>query len=122
MATVIEQERQADIEYVMPEARVGMVVTFYRTGELDAGRRTIGFVSQVHNSLRRVTVYVPNDRTYEGVRHITDPKLKLSPEFKENGAWEYSPEYIYLENRLAALSQELDRLSALVARRGKQAE
>lgn len=110
MSSIVEQVEQEVREFEMPPATQGMVIRFYQPGTLDPGTTTIGFVQGVARSGRSINVAVPGRGVYEQVRHLSDPKLKASPEQRENGAWDYTPHHREAMEYREALNQRLERI------------
>lgn len=122
MSTVATPAQLEEIHnFVMPKTRQGMEVTYFLPGTLDKATAIIAFVLQVAKSQRTIAVFVPGSGPIDGVRHITDPKLKLSAEQRESGAWDYSPEWIETQRRLQELDSRLADLEGIhEAKRAKR--
>lgn len=116
MSNVLDQVQTADQQYEMPQVRVGMCLAYYPPNRLDSGKPDICYVKAIHSSQRRITVYIPDVGIKSGVRHLTDPKLKESEVYREEGAWDYSPEHLFVHNQLASLAEQVERLTKEVER------
>ena len=99
-------------QFVMPLILQGDDVAYYDS-TLAESRKVLGFVMKVRNTKRSVTVFVPSSgAVFELVRHVSDPKVKDAPEFRENGCWDYSDRYKLQTAALADLNARVTRLEA----------
>jgi hypothetical protein len=95
--------------FTMPTASPGMQVLYYRNGVQDRTRVEIAYM--LHANARTATIFaLMSNRRMDAVRHVSDPKLKLSPDQRENGAWEYTEEY---RERIAQRSELTARLQKI---------
>ncbi len=84
---VRQQTRDAVQAFEMPRPCPGQTVTWYPSGTRD-GR---GENANVLNSGKRnIVVMRASGQAMESVRHVDDPKLKLSSEQRESGAWDFT--------------------------------
>lgn len=98
----------------MPEIRQGTCVTYYDS-TLAEQRKVVGYVVKLNKTGRTVTVHVPSTgQVMEQVRHFNDPKLKIAPEFRENGAWDYTDDWKQTQQRIADLEQTVHRLNEML--------
>lgn len=98
--------------YVMPSILQGATISYY-DATLAPARRVIAQVIAVARSRRTITVWIPSSTSIrELVRHISDPKLKDSNDHRENGAWDYSEEYVENKRRFDELQQQIADLSS----------
>ena len=112
--TTIEDEArqmlQEEIDaFVMPRPVCGQSVLWFPTGERAATiKPEVGFILRV--GTRNIIVRLASGNAMESVRHISDPKLQLSSEQRENGAWDFTEEsklILDLTKRLAAVEKKL---------------
>ena len=78
-------------EYTMPEVYRGMPVIWYRNGSVhNLKDMTVGFI--IKFTPAHVTLLLPEFRVSrrDAVPHISDPRLKLGVDHRENGAWDYT--------------------------------
>jgi hypothetical protein len=84
---VLEQEI---MDYKMPVVRLGAPVQWFANG--NAVRDSVlGWVTKVGH--RGVRIHLCTGVWFDTVRHISDPKLRLSQDQRENGAWDFTEEY-----------------------------
>lgn len=111
----IDQEQlDAEHSFKMPEVKQGTPIRFYPASTLDPGMTTLGFVKGISRSGRTINVYVPGIGNYEQVRHITDPKLRMSPEQRENGAWDFTPYHQHMQQFLTEISERVVKLEEMI--------
>jgi hypothetical protein len=112
-ATLIEEEirqkhNEQIAEFVMPKPCRGQAVTWYASGTR-SGVGEMAFVLEVGR--RNIIVNLASGVNMETVRHIDDPKLQLSAEQRESGAWDFTEDSkIQLAN-----VKRIDTLEAKVA-------
>ena len=100
----------------MPRPVLGQAVLWFPPS-LDRTRACVGFITRI--GAANTHIYVGNVGMKEAVRHYTDPKLKLSADIRETGAWDFTPEYYELKTfkeRLSSIEGQLAKLTADVAR------
>lgn len=95
-------------QYQMPHVDIGTPVVWYAKGERRGSEAEVGFV--MHCGGRNVVLYTARGRRVDAVRHVDDPKLRLSMEQREMGAWDFTPE----SKRILALEQAVEDLSKQV--------
>lgn len=105
--SVAEMTEKEVNEFKMPEIQQGAPIRWFRYG---TARDTsiLGFVQKV--KARSVTVWTTEGLRYNNVRHISDPKLRLNREQREDGAWDFTDGYMTTEevNRLLKLVKKLE--------------
>jgi glycine cleavage system H lipoate-binding protein len=120
--TIVDQIEQQSLEFVMPQVLQGAVVQYF-DASLAESRRVSGFVVKISKTRRTVDVYVPSrGNIVEQVRHIADPKLKLSNEQRENGAWDFSADAQDTRQQLAKLEQRINDLETKLNRPKKTSQ
>ncbi|MBM4401615.1 MAG: hypothetical protein FJ045_06660, partial [Crenarchaeota archaeon] len=109
-----DQERIQNFE--MPRATIGMPVLWYPTGRREAKTSRVAYM--IHCGGRTATLQVSNGRV-DAVRHVDDPKLDLSQDQREQGAWDFTYDWKELQEfkqqvnaRIAELEKEVERLAA----------
>lgn len=109
--------------FEMPEIREGAAIKWYPYGTAERNA-LLGFVTRVKP--RSIAVWTINGLRYENVRHVSDPKLKLNRDQREDGAWDYSDEFKLNEEfkELRELVKKLDarRIAAFEKTIDKQGE
>jgi len=75
--------------YRMPQPQVGDIVHFYPLGEVSESRVNAAIVTKVRAGSVELHVFGGNGR--DGVKHVSDPRLKVNVEQRENGAWDFRP-------------------------------
>lgn len=113
LETDLRQKLQEEIDaFTMPKPYVGQSVVWYPAAA--RGNKTeVAFVAKA--SHRNVVLRMASGLPRETVYHIDDPKLKLSPDIRENGAWDLSEgdkRQAASEARMAALESEVAALKA----------
>lgn len=95
-------------QYQMPKPTIGSAVVFYKYGtKVQSRDPEIGFVLKAH--ARAIVIRTANGDFKGEVRHLADPKLQLSEEQRENGAWDFTEEY-YLIRQLRAELEDVKKL------------
>ena len=87
--TVVDHDVIAN--FSMPQARIGLPVIWYKTGRRNRQSSEVAYILQC--GARTVTVHCSGGRRMDAVRHIDDPKLDLSADQREQGAWDFSDDY-----------------------------
>ena len=100
------------IQFRPPQATIGTQVIWYRHGKKRTQDATIGYL--VHCGNRTATIYLCTGRRVDAVRHINDPKLSLSSEQREQGAWDFTQDYYETRDRIKFLEGEVRKLMSAV--------
>jgi hypothetical protein len=107
--SVVEQMNAAQ-RFEMPTAGLGSTVVWYRTGYPDDSKPQTGVVVAVNS--KSLDIYIPVSRVrHDVVRHVDDPRLRISAEQRASGAWDHTLEY---KNTLAwrqKIEENLDSLN-----------
>lgn len=112
-ATLVEEEvrqkhDQLIAEFVMPKPCRGQAVTWYSSGTR-SGTGEMAWVLDIGR--RNIIVNLASGVNMETVRHIDDPKLQLSADQRESGAWDFTEDSkVQLAN-----VKRIDALEAKVA-------
>lgn len=106
-------------EYVMPPVRHGQVVAWYPP----TGRQEPESAIVIRVAPRNVHLSTATRGVREAVRHVSDPKLRLNPEQREMGAWDYTDDYKtqlqefqQIREHIAALQRQVNVLVTQAAR------
>ena len=105
--------QEAIQNFVMPTIKQGMPVRWYPHGEIDGRTPEIGFAVKVGG--RSIVLRTASGIQRDTVRHIDDPKLKLSVQQRENGAWDYTEDHLAQQELLTELQTQIDSLKKTVA-------
>lgn len=97
------------MKFTMPPIEHSAPVVWYALGERHSRAKEVAFV--LHTGGRTISLYTARGVRIDAVRHVDDPKLRLSVEQRENGAWDYTPEYL----RLRELEERVAELHKVVA-------
>lgn len=92
MTATIEQEVEQRVReevqaFEMPRPSMGQTVAWYPSG-IKGGACEVAHVLKV--SKRNLLLQRISGTCVETVRHVDDPKLKLSAEQRESGAWDFT--------------------------------
>jgi len=82
---------QDQLNYRQPRCTVGTAVLWYRNGLRDRTVVEVGYMLQCGE--RTSVISTSGGRRVDAVRYIDDPKLMLSPEQRENGAWDFTDDF-----------------------------
>jgi|TARA_R110002110_G_scaffold117190_1_gene289739 hypothetical protein len=103
------------MDFDMPEVDEGTPVSYYPNGKRDTSFPRLGFVVRISRSGRNLMLRTSDGQIFDAVRHLSDPKLRINVEHRENGAWDYTDHYKKelserenMKNRLARLEDILD--------------
>lgn len=91
--------------FEMPDVHRGATVLYYSSGLRDR-HQSIATVIRV--GARSLMVKTAEGHIKEAVRHINDPKLTLNSDQRESGAWDFTEEYLFMQelaDRVATLEQ-----------------
>ena len=110
MSEVVTQE-QLD-NFVMPKVEIGTTVAWYATGK-SGSIPQIGFV--IRCMPRSVHILTATSGVKEAVRHLEDPKLKLNPEQRETGAWDFTDETKALRALITSMDERIKALEKSLA-------
>lgn len=91
-------------EFQMPMPHVGQTVLWYPLGRVDQRHVRAAIVTAVRNG--SVSVWQVGAYARDGVKHITDPRLRMNSEQRADGAWDFTPADI----RLSRFLDHLERL------------
>jgi len=93
--TLKPKDIQAELnEYVMPNAERGMPIVWYPQGIANRNGK-LAFVQSAQHGRNSIDVFVAGQRvsTFSACPHISDPRLKLGVDQRENGAWDHTEEW-----------------------------
>lgn len=102
------------VNFRPPEATVGTQVVWYMHGRKRKVDSLIGYI--IHSGSRTATIYLCNGRRVDAVRHVSDPKLSLSPEQREQGAWDFTDEHYEMKKFRSEVTRKLAELDKQVSR------
>lgn len=116
------KENEVDMNKVnsfrMPKAPPGIQVLWYRNGVRDKTRVEVAYMLNAGERTASIHAMMTG-RRIDSVRHVDDPKLLLSNDQRENGAWDYTDDYKefmnfqkQIEDRLQFLERQVVRMSA----------
>lgn len=118
MTEVVTQEQLEN--FVMPRVNTGSIVQWYSTGKRGSIPQ-IGFV--IRCMPRSIHILTGTAGVKEAVRHIDDPKLRLNPEQRETGGWDFTEDAKAqqamledLDERLRALEKAVGGMTSSAAR------
>lgn len=121
-----DELRREIAEFEMPKAAVGSPVLWYRTGRKNCDPM---IAYMLHCGGRTCQLFLADGRRQDSVRHADDPKLNLSVEQRESGAWDftYSEKDLVrykqeMEERVRALEEEVQRLKSSSPKSFKSSE
>lgn len=98
----------------MPEVLQGTSVSWYRNGVKEGKDPELGMIAKIHGTRRTVTIRLAAGNVVASVRHIDDPKLRLSVDQREFGAWDFTPEFKRQEREKLEFNQRITRLESLI--------
>lgn len=101
-------DKEAIRNYKMPAPYVGAAVVWYATGAPQRNAAQLAFVR--HVGTRNIGLQLPTGTRVDAVRHVSDPKLQLSADQRENGAWDFTEQDVVMERRLRLLMERIERL------------
>jgi len=113
MSEIAEAKRT----YRMPPLRQGMTVNWYRDPK-DRRAPLIGIVQKVNQGIN-CDLFVPGGEFSfpEGVKHVSDPRCRISADHYEAGVWDYTDDFKEREDRAKDVEQRLvaveERMRAL---------
>lgn len=87
---------RAEIQnYTMPRAERGMPIIWYPQGVKNRNGK-LAFVQKSQLGRNSVDVFVAGQRvsSFSACPHVSDPRLKLGVDQRENGAWDYTEEWL----------------------------
>ena len=102
--------------FVMPTVEHGAPVAWYPRG-LKSDRPQVGHVIRVQ--ARGLSISTSQNGVRDIVRHIDDPKLKLNPEHRENGWWDFTEYHKAREAEVKLLHERITALEMLVRQQGR---
>ena len=97
--------------YKMPEAKRGMPVVWYPQGTTGTNWK-MALVGKAQEGRSNVSLFIGGTHVAirDAVPHISDPRLKLGPDHREQGAWDYTEEYLEKKKQIAALERRVATL------------
>lgn len=108
--------------FVAPIPDDTQIVRWYSTGDPEkGGSADVALICRVDKRMVSLAVMTGNSRgkTFHSVRHVSDPKLKLGPDHRIDGAWDFTAEHLRrqewetkIENQIAALRLNIGRKNA----------
>lgn len=111
MSTVEEVSVQP---YTMPQIRCGQIVNFF---VLTRGPAALPIPCVVYEADHE-TLWLKSlgdKASYQSVRHLSDPRL-TNPAQKENGGWDFTPDYKELQTERKLLSEKMRGLESRLSR------
>lgn len=112
-ATLTPKDIQADMQkYKQPTVYRGMPVIWHPHGIVSNRGAVVAFVTSCHPNRNNVALFIPGHRfgIRESVLHVSDPRLKLGNDQRENGAWDYTEAHLEDQKQRESL---LDRIGSL---------
>jgi hypothetical protein len=110
IATVEEEIRQQNRDaiqaYEMPRPCPGQTVTWFPSGSRDGKGENAQVLSA---GKRNIVVLRASGGAMESVRHVEDPKLKLSAEQRASGAWDFTER----DKKLDTMQKEVGGYAAM---------
>jgi len=100
--------------YAMPQVRCGQIVNFF---VLTRGPAALPIPCVVFEADHE-TLWLKSlgdKASYQSVRYISDPRL-TNPAQKENGAWDFTPDYKELQTDRKLLSEKVRGLETRLSR------
>jgi hypothetical protein len=118
VTTTLEQEvsekRNEEVAaFVMTKPCRGQCVTWYSAGTRDCTGE-MAFILEIGK--RNVVLQRASGLAMESVRHIDDPKLKLSVDQRESGAWDFTDRDKQLDKLQATVNDLHSRFTTLETR------
>lgn len=107
--------------FVMPRPAIGQLVLWYPNADPNAAPEVAAVRRRGH---RNIVVGLGGGLPRESVRHVDDPKLKLSPSQRENGAWDFTDrdkQYASMHSELTDVKSRLKTLEDLILESPKKA-
>ena len=107
---------------VMPAPHVGQTVLWYPHGVVDPRHERAAIVLAIRNG--SISLWQVNAYARDGVKHVTDPRLRMNQEQRADGAWDFTPldrqleQLVAMVNSLAAAQGAPDLLSRDAPNRG----
>lgn len=111
MPAVEEKRAVTDQElnsFVMPRPSVGDVVRWYRFGVANESQASAATVTRILDSSIDVSVILGGAKF--AVRHINDPRLRMSSDMRAEGAWDYTDAFYKQLARDSEFDQRLREL------------
>jgi len=109
------------ISFEMPKVKAGTAVLFYPTGRADS-HLTVAFLVRTSRTGRNVMLKTVDGHVYDAVRHVTDPKLDINSDHRENGAWDFTDEHKQTRKECAEILSRIERLELALTPKTKKAE
>lgn len=111
MSTAVEEVKPP--AYVMPSVGLGQRVLVYSQGTKDNGKQpAIGHVRKVYGRTAVIQTYDGN--FYGTIPHITDPRLKDNPDLRQEGAWDYTEDDLFLKQFVEEVTGKISQLERQV--------
>ncbi len=110
--TLRPQDIQDEVQsYNMPEVKRGMPVVWYPQGQIGSIWK-MALVEKAQSGRSNVTLFVGGTHVpiRDAVPHVSDPRLKLGPDHREMGAWDYTEEYLDNQKKLEEFEKRLTAL------------
>jgi len=98
--------------FKMPDVTLGKEILWFRFGE-KGKQAEVAFV--IKKGERNLRIRTAGGIVIDAVRHVDDPKLKLSEEQRTSGAWDFTDDCKATNLRIGQLESKLAALTAQVA-------
>lgn len=115
MPSATKQQVQPEAHFYMPVPDRGQMVVFYPAGNVSTANRHMAYINKVSRNNIEVLL---SGRLFEGVRHVTDPKLETNPNAKAFGAWDFTDrdkKLDLLAEKVRLLDSKVDTVFDLLA-------
>jgi len=103
------------MNFQMPGVLAGETVSWYTHGTRKTNLHPqLAIVLKVDRRSVKLKTLV-SERILEACRHVDDPRLAISSDMREDGAWEYSPAHKFrsqLEMRVSQLEKKVSDLES----------
>lgn len=93
-------------DFQMPLPHVGQTVLWYPLGRVDPRHVRAAIVTAVRNG--SVSVWQVGAYARDGVKHVSDPRLRMNQEQRADGAWDFTPADI----RMSRFLDQLERMES----------
>ena len=98
------------LEYQMPKPEVGDLVIWYRQAQRIERREQAAIVTRVGEKVIDVFLVGVGGRVLSGVKHVSDPRLRLNDDMREDGSWDFRKSDQRFEARLGELMAKIEAI------------
>ena len=103
-------DQQELLQYQMPKPEVGDIIIWYRNAQQIERREQAAIVTRVGEKVIDLYLVGSGNRVITGVKHVTDPRLRLNDDMREGGSWDFRKSEQKILARINELATKIEAI------------